>query len=148
MNLIERIIAPDNLQAAWTWLESRRKDSHYNNDYWHLRHYRQRLEAQIIQQLCAGTYCFSPCKQHSGTLMWSAQDSLVLKAMSMVLTDYLSPKLSASCFHLAGHGGAKGCVNAVSKKVEQYRFVCRSDVNSYYATIDHGMLETHVTHDA
>ncbi len=72
--------------------------------------------------------------------MWSAQDSLVLKAMAIVLSDYLAPALSRRCFHIAGNGGAKGCVNAVSKRVENYRFVCRSDVNSYYATINHRIL--------
>ena len=140
MTLIDRIVAPNNLQAAWQWLASRRKDSHYNNDYWDLRHHRQQLEPKLIEEIRTGTYRFSPCKQYDGVLVWSAQDSLVLKAMAIVLTEYLSPKLSPRCFHLAGNGGAKGCVNAVSETVDDYRFVCRSDVNSYYATIDHGIL--------
>ncbi|WP_353570480.1 reverse transcriptase domain-containing protein [Candidatus Albibeggiatoa sp. nov. BB20] len=140
MKLIDRIVAPENFQAAWQWLDSRRKDSHHNNDYWHLRHNCQHLEQKCIEEIRAGTYRFSPCKQYDGFLVWSAQDSLVLKALAIVLTDYLSPKLSTRCFHLAGNGEAKGCVNAVSETVDNYRFVCRSDVNSYYATIDHGIL--------
>ena len=73
-------------------------------------------------------------------MVWSAQDSLVLKAITLLLSDELRPKLSPRCFHLAGQGGAKGCVNAVSKTVDDDRYVCRSDVNSYYAMIDHGIL--------
>jgi hypothetical protein len=39
-----------------------------------------------------------------------------------------------------GNGGAKGCVRDVTRCVGDYRFVCRSDVNSYYASINHGIL--------
>ncbi len=65
MTLIKRITATEILQAAWQWLESRRKDSHHNNNDWHLRHHRQQLESMIVEQLRAGTYQFSPCKQYS-----------------------------------------------------------------------------------
>ncbi len=140
MGLIEQIVAAENLQAAWAWLASRRKRSHHNSDYWHLRHHRQQLEPEIIAAICDGTYQFSPCQQYEGGLVWCAQDALVLKAMAQVLSPYLNPQLSQHCFHLAGNGGAKDCVNAVHEQVDEYRFVCRSDVNSYYATIDHGIL--------
>ncbi|WP_353570048.1 reverse transcriptase domain-containing protein [Candidatus Albibeggiatoa sp. nov. BB20] len=140
MGLIELIVAAENIQAAWAWLVSRRNDSHHNSDYWHLRHHRQVLEPQVIAAILNGTYQFSPCKQYESALVWCAQDALVLRAIAQVLSPYLNPQLSQHCFHLAGNGGAKGCVNAVSETVEDYRFVCRSDVNSYYATIDHGIL--------
>ena len=123
--LIERIVAPDTLHAAWKWLASRRKDSHHNNDYW-LCHHRQELEPRIIEQVRNGTYVFSPCRSYKGCSVWSAQDALVLKAMALVLTEYLCPKLSKYCYHLMGNGGAKGCVRAVKQEVDQYRFVCRT----------------------
>ena len=44
------------------------------------------------------------------------------------------------CTHLKGHGGSKGAVRAVRKHVPRHRFVCRTDVASYYASIDHGLL--------
>ncbi len=65
----------------------------------------------------------------------------MIKAIALVLTDYLCPQLSQHCYHLAGRGGAKGCVRAVNQCVKDYRFVCRRDVNSYYATIDHAILK-------
>ncbi|MCV6639221.1 reverse transcriptase/maturase family protein [Candidatus Albibeggiatoa sp. nov. NOAA] len=92
----------------------------------------------MVAAILDGSYQFSPCKQYENALVWCAQDALVLRAMAQVLSPYLNPQLSQHCFHLAGNGGAKGCVNAVSKMVDDYR--CRSDVNSYYATIDHGIL--------
>ncbi|MCI5207324.1 MAG: hypothetical protein D3910_00675, partial [Candidatus Electrothrix sp. ATG2] len=72
MNLIERIVAPDTLHAAWKWLARRRKDTHHNNDYWHLCHHRQELEPRIIEQLRNGTYSFSPCRSYNGCSVWSA----------------------------------------------------------------------------
>ncbi len=71
---------------------------------------------------------------------WNARDVLVLKAMSLVLGEHLQGKISTQCYHSTGHGGAKACVQAVIDQVEQYHYVCRSDVNSYYASIDHDIL--------
>ncbi len=42
------------------------------------------------------------------TELWSAQDALVLKAISMVLGGQLKPVLSHNCYHLAGHGVGVG----------------------------------------
>ncbi len=141
MRLIDEVVSTENMQAAWKWLASRRKDSHHNNDYWHLCHHRQELEPTIIEQIRNGSYLFSPRKQYNSCSVLLAEDALVIKAISLVLTEDLCPRLSKNCYHLAGNGGAKGCVNAVSECVDEYRFVCRSDVNSYYATIDHGILQ-------
>jgi len=113
---------------------------HFNNDYWHLQFHRDRLEEKCIRDLRNGDYFFSPCKAYSGAMAWNAQDALVLKAMALVLTDVLTPQLSQRCYHLTGHGGAKGCVLDVNDCVSAYRFVCRSDVNSYYATVNHTIL--------
>ncbi|MCI5180666.1 MAG: hypothetical protein D3911_15380 [Candidatus Electrothrix sp. AW3_4] len=125
MILIDQIVSAENMQEAWKWLASRRKNSHHNNDYWHLCHHREELEPQIIEQVRNGSYLFSPCKQYNGCSVWAAQDALVIKAMALFLTEYLYPKLSKDCYHLAGNGGAKGCVRAVKQEVDQYRFVCR-----------------------
>ena len=72
--------------------------------------------------------------------VWDAQDAVVLKATAIVLTRILSPMLSRDCYHLPGRGGAKACVMQANNNVSAYRFVCRSDVNSYYATVDHHVL--------
>jgi RNA-directed DNA polymerase len=39
-----------------------------------------------------------------------------------------------------GHGGAKNAVRAVRDHLPDNRFVLRTDVKSYYASIDHLML--------
>ena len=58
------------------------------------------------------------------------------------VTKTLSRQLprSAACTHLRGHGGLKGTVQQVQKSLPNHRFVCRTDVKSFYASIDHFKL--------
>ena len=142
--ILEDVIADANLELAYQWLCHARKDSHYNNDVWHLRFHWQLLKEQLRQAVLNGNYRFEPCraiKANGETIgVWSARDALLIKALTLVLTPYLAPGLSPHCYHLAGRGGAKRCVREVKHAVGDYPFVCRSDVNSYYATIDHHIL--------
>lgn len=71
---------------------------------------------------------------------WSAQDALVLKAITLVLTEELKPKLSQNFFHLAGNGGSKQAVNKFATACKHFKFVLKSDVNSYYTSINHTIL--------
>jgi hypothetical protein len=48
--------------------------------------------------------------------------------------------VSSRCTHVKGHGGAKGAVRQVSAALATNRFVLRTDVKSYYASIDHLLL--------
>ena len=142
--LLERIASDTVLTEAYTWLCDARKDAHHNSDVWHLRFYWSRIKVEIQNDLLQGCYRFSPCKTFfvDGESLgrWCAQDALVLKAMAIVLSEALANQLPQHCVHLAGRGGAKGCVSLVQKRVQDYAFVCRSDVNSYYATVDHNVL--------
>ncbi|MBL4806440.1 MAG: group II intron reverse transcriptase domain-containing protein [Rhodobacteraceae bacterium] len=140
MDLIEAICDKDNFHQAWQWLHSRRKNSHYNNDYWYILFHRQAIEKSVVNALRTGIYRFSPCKYVNGVGCWGGQDALVLRAITQVLTPHLMPHISEHCYHVAGRGGAKACVSAVDAAVADYKFVCRSDVNSYYASVNHRIL--------
>jgi RNA-directed DNA polymerase len=74
------------------------------------------------------------------TELWSAKDALVLKAISIILGDHLKPVMSRNCYHLKDHGGAKAAVRATARCLKQGQHVMKSDVKSYYASIDHGIL--------
>jgi hypothetical protein len=60
------------------------------------------------------------------------------EALALVLAKYLP--VSRRWTHLKGHGGAKYAVRAVRDHLAASRFVLRTDVKSYYASIDHLML--------
>ncbi len=63
-----------------------------------------------------------------------------MKATALVLQMELAPVLSPRCFHLAGHGGLKGAVRAVDAARRDQTFVFRTDVQSYYDSLDDGIL--------
>jgi retron-type reverse transcriptase len=48
--------------------------------------------------------------------------------------------VSHRCTHIKGHGGAKYAVRAVRDHLAANRFVLRTDVKSYYASLDHLLL--------
>ncbi len=64
----------------------------------------------------------------------------MLVFLPVVLGELLYPKLSKSCVHLPGNGGAKGAVRDIHDNLPDYEFVFRSDVKSYYASINHVIL--------
>jgi hypothetical protein len=98
----------------------------------------------LKQQLLTGSYrlgAVERVKTGERTLeLWSALDALVLKAVAIVLSRRLSPIFSRSCYHLLGHGGAKKAVREVADQVSHNEYVFRTDVKSYYASIDHEVL--------
>ena len=55
-----------------------------------------------------------------------------------MLSDVLP--VSPSCTHIKGHGGAKAAVRQVMAHLPTNSFVLRTDVKSYYASIDHFLL--------
>ena len=56
-----------------------------------------------------------------------------------VLTHQLAQQLprSPACTHLRGNGGLKGAVRGVQAALPNHRYVFRTDVKSFYASIDH-----------
>jgi len=58
--------------------------------------------------------------------------------LALVLGLYLP--VSRRCSHIKSHGGAKYAVREVRNNLPDNRFVLRTDVKSYYASIDHLML--------
>jgi len=76
----------------------------------------------------------------SGRKCWCAADSLVLKAMAIVLGKHLEPVIAPTCVHVKGHGGAKKAVRDVFHALTPESHVMKSDVKSYYAGIDHILL--------
>jgi len=69
--------------------------------------------------------------------LWSSADALVIKVLTRIVQAKLKPALHRACYHLKGHGGLKGAVRELIKVLPRYRFFCKTDVRSYYDSIDH-----------
>jgi RNA-directed DNA polymerase len=137
-------LASDHVpDSAYEWLCRRRRDYSANSDVWALRRDWPRQKEQIKGELTSGNYRFSlltriTLKDSEDTDLWSARDALVLKGLAIVLGKHLP--VSHRCTHIKGHGGAKYAVRAVRDHLAANRFVLRTDVKSYYASLDHLLL--------
>ncbi|NEO01395.1 MAG: reverse transcriptase, partial [Moorea sp. SIO3I7] len=142
--LIELIASDQVLEQAYLWMCEKRAHHHFNSDVWQVRRWWDEKKPLLQQQLRAGTYQFRELRRVWGPDQlvdyWSSMDALVLKAIAMVLTNHLQPHLSDRVFHLAGSGGMKGAVREVAANLSDHQFVFRTDVKSYYASIDHEIL--------
>jgi hypothetical protein len=143
MPILAQLASDDVLDSACEWLWRRRRDYSPNADVWASRRNWLREKEQIKADLPSGNYRFSlltriTLKDGEDTDLWSARDALVLKALAIVLGEHLP--VSHSCTHIKGHGGAKYAVRAVRDHLAANRFVLRTDVKSYYASIDHLLL--------
>lgn len=72
--------------------------------------------------------------------MWSSKDALVIKVLTAILEEKLKPFLSKACYHLKGNGGLKGAVRDIAGLLPKYKFFFKTDVKSYYDSIDHFTL--------
>ena len=146
--LINRIAAEATLDAAYAWVCQRRQHHHFNSDIWVLRRHWAERKPQIQSLLLKGQYSFREQRvittPDDEIEYWCAQDALVLKAISLVLTEDWLPLLSPQCFHIAGRGGLKAALRQVADQVGSYDFFYRTDVKSYYASINHGLLMAQV----
>jgi RNA-directed DNA polymerase len=143
MSIIAQLASDEVLDNAFSWLCRRRREYSANSDVWSFRRGWLREKAQIKEQLRSGSYRFSlmsrvTLKDGDETYLWSARDALVLKALALVLGDHLP--VSRRCTHVKGNGGAKYAVRQVSEHLPANRYVLRTDVKSYYASIDHLLL--------
>lgn len=143
MTIVAQLASDDVLDAAYQWLCRRRRDYSANSDIWNFRRGWSQEKQRIKEELLAGNYRFSLLSRITLTTgeetdLWSARDALVLKALALVLAEYLP--VSRRCTHLKGHGGAKYAVREVRDHLADNRFVLRTDVKSYYASIDHLLL--------
>ncbi|MDM8515807.1 reverse transcriptase/maturase family protein [Desulfobacterales bacterium HSG16] len=143
-NLIRRIASDEILEEAFQWLCRQRIEYSPNSDVWDFRLKWPGIKPDLHNRLVSGSYMFSPLSEYrmpdDRIEVWQSEDALVLKAMSIVLNIHLAPVLSDRCFHIKDRGGSKAAVRNVQEQMIPGKFVMKSDVRSYYASIDHAIL--------
>ena len=137
---------------AYRWLGKRRKNHPCASDIWDFRRSWNVTADSLINVFQRGTYRFSIQQKISLSggetiALWSSQDALVIKVLTCFVQELLSSFFRKSCYHLKGHGGLKGAVRDATTHLTDYRFFCKTDVKSYYASIEHCILLSRL-HDA
>jgi len=143
-NPMSDVISTQALDTAFAAIYQKRKDDHANSDIWALSLNWTEIRHTLQTQLLAGTYQLSPIAAYStkkGRLTrWGAKDAVVLKALSLILTPHVSNTVGKACCHIKGHGGSKGGVRQLKSKIKSFRYVLKSDVASFYDSMDHSIL--------
>ena len=143
-HLMEQIASVENLDEAYNWLCKKREHHSHNNDVWNLRREWKIYKPDLREHLLNGTYRFQVQQEirfpDQTIELWSSCDALVLKAVALVLSSHLKPYISNQCSHVKGNGGAKQAVRQVNAHLKGNPFVFRSDVKSYYTSINHSIL--------
>ncbi len=142
-SMINIVVDSHVLDEAYDWLCARRVDYPAHDDVWDLRINWSVEKARVAEELLSGCYRFLPQRRtitSNGEMtdIWAARDALVLKALTVVLSDVLP--LSTLCTHIKGNGGLKRAVGEAHRNLADNRFALRTDVKSYYASIDHTAL--------
>jgi RNA-directed DNA polymerase len=141
--VITELVSEDLIDESFRWLCKQRKHFPDNSDVWDVRFHWNKIEPQLIDELISNKFNFQPLQKvtkASGEVihLWTSIDSVVLKLLSLVLSHYLpSSKL---CTHLKGHGGSKQTVTSIQAEIPNNTFVFRTDVKSYYESINHEIL--------
>jgi hypothetical protein len=143
---IEALVANDLLDQAFGWLCRQRKDWPADTDVWRFRRDWLAEKARLHDELLSGRYEIGLLNRvtlikdgEPGEVdLWPARDAVVMKALTWTLQEHLP--LSSRCMHIKGHGGLKQAVCDVYEALPQHQFVLKTDVKSYYASIDHGLL--------
>ena len=143
MAILAELTSDDVLDTAYDWLCRRRRAYPADADVWSFRQAWAQEKDKLKAALAAGRFRFGlltriTLKDGEEIDLWSARDALVLKALAIVLAKHLP--VSPHCTHVKGHGSAKAAVRQVMRHLPANRFVLRTDVKAYYASIDHFLL--------
>jgi hypothetical protein len=141
--LIDKMASDAVLDEAYAWLRHRRRDHPANADIWSFRRNwgseKERLRTDLMTDDCRFE-ALDRVTLRDGTHVdvWTARDALVLKALTLCLAEVLP--VSTRCTHIKGNGGAKEAIRQVTAHLPRNGHVLRTDVKSYYASIDHHLL--------
>ena len=136
---------PEAIDVAYVWRCKQRKNFTPDADIWHVRFHWNTIRCDLIKELRKQTYQLSPLSRVTKSdgrsiHLWSSLDAIVLKILSTGLQETLG--LSHRCTHIKGHGGLKATVHEIQHQLPCYKFVIRTDVKSFYESIDHTVLLT------
>ncbi len=142
---VENTISRSELIDAYIFVCASRKRWPANADIWHLRfHHKQRLP-DILKQVNSNNWRLTPLQVVRNSAgeeraIWSAEDALVLKALSAILSRILP--VSRHCTHVRGNGGGKRELYALHARLRDgaYQYVYRTDIRGYYRNIDKELL--------
>ena len=76
--------------------------------------------------------------------LWSERSSRLLRQQTQAIGQVLAPDIPRSCTHVRGHGGVKGALRQIQRRLPQATFVARFDIAAYYTSMRHDVIKAQV----
>ena len=76
--------------------------------------------------------------------LWSEPGRRRLRRETQAISQILAPHIPRSCTHVRGHGGVKGALRQIQRRMSKARFVARFDIAAYYTSMRHDVIEAQV----
>lgn len=138
----QQLASDDILDDAFHDLCKRYKYRGDHHDIWHLRFHWPAQKQKIQSKLLAGHYRLSQVEMkraHQQTIqVWSAEDTLVLNALGMLMRQCLKENGLIKFRHHAMAGKKLGQVIRAGNK--EYNFQVRIQLQDFYASVNHKVL--------
>ncbi|MDM8568667.1 reverse transcriptase/maturase family protein [Thiotrichales bacterium HSG1] len=144
-HLLKQVIADNNINSALTWLQD--SSSKQDSDIWDYSRSWEEHKTSLIKRILSGQFEFqiaTEIENAEGEFfeIRCAEDRLLIRAISQVLTPVFNDNIAAECVHLAGRGGTQQAVKETHAQLlsQPKAQVMKSDVKGYYANVDHRIL--------
>jgi hypothetical protein len=76
--------------------------------------------------------------------LWSEPSRLRLKRETQAIAQSLAAQIPRSCTHVRGHGGVKGALRKIQRRMPKVNFVARFDIAAYYTSMRHDVIKAQV----
>ena len=92
------------------------------------------------------------CLEGRKMARWSDRSRRRLAQRTRSIAEDLAPVIPRACTHVRGHGGVKGALRQLHRRLPRARFVARFDIAAYYDSMRHDVLRaqcaaTHLSAD-
>tara|TARA_B100000809_G_scaffold253621_1_gene289835 strand:+ start:715 stop:1125 length:411 start_codon:yes stop_codon:yes gene_type:complete len=136
MQPIEQVASDEAIEQAFLWICLKERTFPQQCDVWNLRRNWQTVKPDLQKQLLDGTYQFNSRPEirfgNETIEILALLDALVLKAVTLVLTQHLKPHISNQCVHVKGNDDSNEAVRQITGHIKENSFVFRCDVKDYY----------------
>ena len=76
--------------------------------------------------------------------LWSESSRSLLQHQTRVIAQQHAPVITRSCTHVRGHGGVKGALRLIQRRMPGANFVARFDIAAYYTSMRHDVIKAQV----
>ena len=134
------------LEQAYQRVSQQRRHHPYASDIWHTRFSWSRIKAWVKTHIQNGSYPFEPARERrvkgQPIRCFDSLDAIVMQVVKQQIGPVCERQTRSCCVHIAGRGGLKRALRVLATCAHKYTYVIKSDVYSFYDSIDQTLLRS------